>query len=328
MHVAYCTAYGGPDVIALREVPKPQPADNEALIRVRAATVSSGDARIRAAKFPPGFGLLARLALGVSRPRRPVLGTECAGVIEAAGARVKRFKPGDSVFAFAGMKQGCHAEFVVASEDSALAAVPAGFSFEEAAAISFGGTTALYFLRDVGQVQPGERVLVNGASGAVGAAAVQIAKHMGAHVTGISSGANADLVRKLGADKVIDYTAEDFTASGEQWDIILDCVGTAPFARSRKALNKGGRLLLVLAGLGDLVKSPFQSMTSGLRIRGGTAPERREDILELKALCEAGAFKPVIDSRYAFSDIAAAHARVDTGRKRGSVVIVLGDNSH
>jgi NADPH:quinone reductase-like Zn-dependent oxidoreductase len=321
MRAAVCTAYGGPDVVQVLEIPTPVPKPNEVLIRVAATTVSTADARIRGSRFPSGFWLPARLFLGLTRPRKPMLGTELAGVVEAVGANVTRYRPGDMVFAFSGAGMGCHAEFKSLPEDGAIALKPAGFTFEEAAAISFGGTTARYFLRDVGNVRRGERVLVNGASGAVGTASVQLARHYGAHVTGVCSAGNADLVRSLGADAVIDYKAADFATSGARWDIILDAVGNASFARCRHALNEKGRLLLVVGGLGDLFKAPFQSMTSGLKVAGGPAPDRAQDVADLRMLCEAGAYKPVIDSRYALDRIAEAHARVDSGRKVGSVVV-------
>ena len=314
MKAAICQSYGPPEVVQISDVPTPAPKPNEVLIRVRATTVSSGDARIRGARFPRGFAIPARLFLGLTRPRKPILGTELAGVIDAVGAAVTRYRPGDKVFAFSGIGMGCHATFTAMREDAAIALIPAGFTFEDAAAISFGGTTALHFLRDVGKVQRGERVLINGASGAVGSAAVQLARHFGAHVTGVCSAANADLVRALGADDVIDYASADFATSGKRWDIILDTVGNATFARCRPALTDKGRLMLIAADLGDLLKAPLQSKLSGLTIAGGPAPERAEDILELKALCDAGAFKPVIDSRYPFDRIAEAHARADSNR--------------
>ncbi|NOU07896.1 MAG: NAD(P)-dependent alcohol dehydrogenase [Hyphomicrobiaceae bacterium] len=323
MKAAVCTAYGAPEVVRVVDVPAPVAGPNDVLIRIHAATLSSGDARIRGANFPPGFSIPARLFLGLTRPRNPVLGTELAGLVEAVGQNVTRFQKGDRVFAFPGVAMGCHAELKVMPHDGAIALMPPDFSFEEAAAIAFGGTTALYFLRDVANVQRGEKVLINGASGAVGSAAVQLAKHYGCHVTGVCSAANSALVRALGADEVIDYNASDFAAPGLTWDVILDTVGNAPFARCRNALNKDGRLLIIAASLGELVKAPFQSKMSGLRVAGGTAPERAQDIAELKNLCEAGAFKPVIDSCFPLDRICDAHARADTHRKVGSVVVTL-----
>ena len=225
MKAAVCTAYGGPDVVEVRDVPAPIAKPDEVLIRVFASTVASGDARVRGARFPKGFGLLGRLFLGLTRPRTPILGTELAGVVEAVGAKVKRYRPGDEVFAFSGVGMGCHAELKAMPEDGPIALIPGGFTYGEAAAISFGGTTALYFLRNLADVQPGERVLINGASGAVGSAAVQLARHFGAHVTGVCSAANAGLVRSLGADEVIDYAEADFARCDARWDVILDTVG-------------------------------------------------------------------------------------------------------
>jgi NADPH:quinone reductase-like Zn-dependent oxidoreductase len=323
MRAAVCKAYGRPDVVDLREVEAPVPNHNEVLIRVRATTVTSADSRVRGSNFPGGFWLLARLALGLTRPRQPILGMEVAGVVEAVGARVTRYRPGDAVFALSGFSFGCHAELKTLREDAALAPKPADFTFEEAAAISFGGATVLHFLQRIGKMQRGERVLINGASGAVGTAAVQLARHFGAHVTGVCSAANAELVRSLGANAVIDYKTADFATSGERWDIILDAIGNAPFARCRQALNEKGRLLMIVAGLADTLRAPFQSMMSGLTVAGGTATDRAQDLVELKRLCEAGAFKPVIDRRYPLARIAEAHARVDSGRKVGNVIVTM-----
>lgn len=323
VRAAICEAYGGPEVVAVREVPDPRPKPGEILIRARAATVSSGDARVRGANFPPGMALPVRLFLGIRGPRKPILGTELAGTVAAVGDGVTRFRVGDAVFAFAGGGFGCHAELKAMPESGAICAMPKGASFAEAAALSFAGTTALYFLRDRGKVTPGERVLVNGASGAVGMAAVQIARHLGAHVTGVCSAVNAEAVLGLGAERVIDYRTEDFTAEGERWDAILDAVGNAPFKRTKPVLAEGGRLLAVVAGLGDMLKAPVQSLSGSRKALAGVAPERAEDLATLKSLYEAGVYKPVIDSRYTLSRIAEAHARVDTGRKAGSVVVAF-----
>ncbi len=324
MLAAICTAYGEPNVVQLREVETPVPKDKEVLIRIHATTVSSGDCRIRGANFPTGFGLMGRLIFGTSRPRQPILGTECSGVIEATGPGVTRFRTGDAVITFGGAGMRCHAHYRTMREDGTLIAKPAGLGFEEAAAIAFGGTTALHFLRGPGRLKRGERLLVNGASGCVGVAALQLAKHFGAHVTAVCSGAKSELVRSLGADAVIDYGSVDFATSGERWDVIIDTVGNAPFARTRNALNENGRLLLVASGLPDLLKAPFQSMTSGRKVAGGPAPERAEDLALLAKLAESGAVRPLIDSTYPFARIADAHARVETGHKTGSVVVTVG----
>ncbi|MBF8247584.1 MAG: NAD(P)-dependent alcohol dehydrogenase, partial [Bacteroidetes bacterium] len=245
--------YGGPDVLELKEVAKPTPKDNEVLIRIHATTVTTGDWRARSLNVPAGFGLMSRLFFGVSRPRQPILGTELAGKIESVGKDVTKFKVGDQVFAFSGAGMGCHAEYKCMPQDGPVALKPANLTYDEAAALSFGGTTALNFFRR-GKLQRGEKVLINGASGGVGTAAVQLAKHFGADVTGVCSTANVELVRSLGASHVIDYTKEDFTKNGEAYDVIVDTVGTAPFSRSKGSLKEKGRLLLVLGELADILQ--------------------------------------------------------------------------
>jgi NADPH:quinone reductase-like Zn-dependent oxidoreductase len=315
--------YGPPDVLELKELAKPTPKDNEVLIRTLATTVTSGDWRVRSLDMPVGFGLIARLVLGVSRPRQPILGSELAGKVESVGKDVNKFKVGDEVFAFTGARLGCHAEYKCMPEDGAVVLKPANLTFDEAAAMSSGGTTALDFFRR-GKLQRGEKVLVNGASGGVGTAAVQLAKHFGAVVTGVCSTANVELVRSLGATQVIDYTKEDFTRNGETYDVIVDTVGTAPFSRSKDSLREGGRLLLVLSGLPDMLQIPWVSMTSSKKIIAGPAAGRVEDLRFLAELAQAGEFRPVIDRRYPFEQIAEAHRYVDTGRKKGNVIITLG----
>jgi NADPH:quinone reductase-like Zn-dependent oxidoreductase len=322
MKAAVYERYGPPDVLELKEVEKPTPKDNEVLIEIHATTVTSGDWRARSLDVPVGFGLIARLFFGISRPRQPILGTELAGVIESVGKGVGKFKGGDQVFAFSGASMGCHAEYKCMPEDGAVALKPPNLTYEEAAALSFGGTTALNFFRR-GKLQAGERVLVNGASGGVGTAAVQLAKHFGADVSGVCSTANVELVRSLGANHVIDYTKEDFTRNGATYDVIVDTVGTAPFSRSKNSLREGGRLLLVFGGLPDMLQIPWVSMTSSKKVIAGPAAARAEDLRFLAQLAEAGEFRPVIDRRYPFEQIAEAHRYVDTGRKKGNVVITL-----
>lgn len=316
------TEYGPPDVLQFKEVAKPIPKDNEVLIKIHATTVTAGDWRVRSLDVPFGFGLLARLALGVFRPRQPILGSELAGTVEAVGKDVKKFKVGDPVFAFSGVGMGCHAEYKCMPENGAVVLKPTNLTYDEAAALSFGGTTALDFFRRA-KLQKGERVLVNGASGAVGTAAVQLAKHFGAHVTGICSTANLELVKSLGANQVIDYTQEDFTKNGETYDIIVDTAGTAPFSRSKASLKKDGRLLLVLSSLLEMIRAPWVSMTSSKRVIAGPAAERPDDLHFLAKLAQTGEFKPVIDRRYPFNQIVEAHRYVDSGRKRGNVVITF-----
>jgi len=314
--------YGPPDVLELKEVAKPTPRDNEVLIRTHATTVTSGDCRVRSLHMPVGFGLIARLVLGVSRPRQSILGSELAGKVESVGKDVNKFKIGDEVFAFTGARLGCHAEYKCMPEDGAVVLKPANLNFDEAAAISSGGTTALDFFRRA-KLQSGEKVVVNGASGGVGTAAVQLAKHFGADVTGVCSTANMQLVRSLGANHVIDYTKQDFTENGETYDIIVDTAGTVPFSRSKASLKDRGRLLLVLSGLPDILQMPWVSMTSSKKVIAGPAAGRAEDLRFLAELAEAGEFKPVIDRRYPLEQIAEAHRYVDTGRKKGNVIITL-----
>jgi NADPH:quinone reductase-like Zn-dependent oxidoreductase len=314
--------YGPPEVLELRDLPKPTPKDDEVLIRTHATTVTSGDWRARSLDVPFGFGLISRLVFGVVRPRQPILGTELAGVVESVGRDVTRFKAGEAVFVFGGARMGCYAEYRCLPQDGALALKPANLSFGEAAALSFGGTTALHFFRS-GNLKSGERVLVNGASGGVGTAAVQLARHFGADVTGVCSTANVDLVRSLGAHHVIDYRKEDFARNGQTYDVVVDTAGTAPFSRCRGSLREGGRLLLVLGRLPDMLQVPWVSMTTRQRVVAGPASERPEDLRFLAKLAESGEYKPVIDRRYPLEQIVEAHRYVDTGRKRGNVVITL-----
>ncbi|NLR74140.1 NAD(P)-dependent alcohol dehydrogenase [Leeia aquatica] len=322
MKVYVCERYGAPEVLTLQERPQPVPQDKEVLIKVHATTVNSGDCRVRALNVPLGFRLISRLALGFSKPRQPVLGTELAGEVVAVGQAVQQFVVGDRVFAFTGMAMGCHAEYRCLPEDGKLARIPAGLSDAEAAALCFGGMTALDYLRR-GRLQPGERILINGASGTVGSALVQLARHQGAEVTAVCSTANVERMYALGAAQAIDYTREDFTQRGERWDVIVDTVGNAPYRRSKSVLNAGGRLLLVLAGLPDMLPAPWVALTTRHRIIAGPAAERREDLLAVAELAASGVFKPVIDCSYPFERMVEAHRYVDGGHKRGSVVIEL-----
>ena len=323
MRAAVYEKYGPPDVVEIKEVENPAIKDDEVLIRIRATTVSSADWRLRSLDMPFGFGLIARPIFGFFGPRQPILGSELAGDIEIVGKSVTKFKIGDAVFAFSGAGFGCHAEHKAMPEGGLIALKPANLSYEEAAALSFGGTTALDFLKTKGNIQRGDKVLIVGASGTVGSAAVQLAKHFGAEVTGVCSTANRELVKSIGADKVIDYTKEDFTKTGETYDIILVAAGTASFSSCKGSLKESGRLLLVLCGLPEIVKIPFAAMTSRKKIFAGPAAESKKDLLYIKELAEAGAFKPVIDRRYPLERIVEAHTHVDTGHKKGSVVITI-----
>lgn len=317
--------YGAPEVVRLATVPKPTPRDHEVLIRIRATTVSTADWRARTLAMPTGFGIMGRLFFGVFAPRKKVLGTELAGEIEAIGKAVTRFKVGDPVFAFTGAGYGCHAQYRTMSETGLIARKPSEMSFEQAAALSFGGTAALHFLETKGKIAHGDKVLIVGAAGAIGSAAVQIARHFGADVTGVCSTANVDRVRSIGAQRVVDYTKEDFTQNGETYDIILDATGSAPLSRCERSLKSGGRLLVVLSSsLWQAIGMARPAKHSGKKVITGVATVSSENLSFLGRLAEAGEFKPVIDSIYPWERAAEAHARVDTGRKNGSVVLTVG----
>ncbi len=318
MKVWVCRDYGGPEVLVIEERPRPVPAAGEVLVRLRAATVSSADVRLRTLKMPRGFHTLGRLILGIRRLRQPVLGSEFSGVVEAVGSAVSRYRPGDAVFGFADASLRCHAEYRLMAEDGAMAPKPPELSFAEAAALCFGGTTARHFLRQAGLVA-GEEILVLGASGAVGSAMVQLAAHQGAHVTGLTSTRNTRLVESLGARRVIDYSQENFTMLPERYDVIADTVGCSSFARCLPLLKEGGRYLALAADL--LGTLPRRAGTR--RSIGGMAAGRVEDVRELAALAAAGVYKPVIDRVFPFGKLPEAHALVESGHKRGNVAVLI-----
>lgn len=321
MKAYICRRYGGPDVVELADVPTPVPSPSEILIKINATTVTAGDWRVRTLNMPKGLGLIARPALGFTRPRQPILGTELAGTVATVGSDVTRFKPGDAVFAFPGGKMGCHAQYRTMPENGAVALKPENLSFEEAAALSFGAMTALDFLRKAA-TKAGDQVLVIGASGNVGSAMVQLARHLGAIVTGVTSTANLALVASLGAVKLIDYTKEDITKIRDAYDVIADTVGATPAAKLRPALKPGGRLLAIAGGLPEMLATVWAPLTNR-KVIAGPATERPEYLQEIAELAKSGALKPVIDRRYTFAQMREAHAYVETGRKRGSVVVTV-----
>jgi NADPH:quinone reductase-like Zn-dependent oxidoreductase len=325
MKAAVLTRYGSPEVLEVRDVPAPVPRDDEVLVRVHASTVCYGDRIIR--KGP----LFVRLLNGLWRPKTTILGADLAGTVLAVGKNVSRFAPGDQVFGSRGEKFGGYAELACVAEDGFLAMKPATLTLEEAASIFVGGACALYFLRKA-RIQPGERVLVHGASGSLGTYAVQLAKHYGAHVTAVCGAANMNLVRSLGADEAIDYTTRDFSRDGQTYDVICDVLGKAGFPRSVRALAPGGRYLLI--GFSGGVLTIAHALLRGLWLhaRGravfmaGAAKPVREDLEFLKSLIEGGRLRPVIGRTFALRDIVEAHRHADTEHKVGNVVIVVGQD--
>jgi NADPH:quinone reductase-like Zn-dependent oxidoreductase len=317
MKAAVCERYGPPEVVQIREVPEPTPADDEVLVRVSATTVNSGDARVRGIRVPRGMRWAVRLRFGLTKPRQPIFGFDAAGVVEAVGAAVTHFQQGDRVVASRDVKLGCHAEYVTVAERAAIAKIPDTLSENDAVALCFGGATALNFL-ERGKVAADEKVLINGASGAVGAIAVQLAKHIGAEVTGVCSAANADLVRSLGAAHVIDYATTDFTRNGQRYDVIMDNQGNVSYPQVKGSLAPGGRFLMVYGELGQTIAAAWRKA-----VVSGTAAFTGERLQMLVSLADQGVLKPVIDSVLPFAQVADAHRRVDSGHKVGSLVLTL-----
>ena len=321
MRAAVYHSYGSPDVVRIDDVPTPVPRDGEILVRNHAATVGVTDSAAR-----QGSPFFARFFFGLRRPKFPVLGSEFAGEVAALGPGVTRFVVGDQVFGVTGAEFGAHAEYVCLPEDAAMAAKPADLSYAEAAALA--DATALSFLRDRARLQNGQTILINGASGSVGSAAVQLAKHYGATVTAVCRGANRDLVRELGADNAVDYTVEDFTRGGQSYDVIFDAAGKSSFARCRPVLNRGGIYLTTVPSLAILVQMLWTSRIgdkraaisfTGLR----PASEKLKDLLFIRDLVAAGELVAVVDSTYPLGQIGEAYRRVDPGHKRGNVVITM-----
>lgn len=316
------TEYGSPDVLHLKEIEKPVPKDNELLIKNYATPVTSGDCRLR--KADP---FIARFFTGLIRPKKTILGVDLAGEVESVGKDVVQFKKGDQVFGTTGFGMGCYAEFVCLPEDGVLTLKPNNASYEESAAICFGGNTALHFLRK-GNIQKGQKVLIYGASGAVGTYAVQLARSFGAEVTGVCSTANLDLVKSLGADHVVDYTKEDFTQNSEHYDIIFDTVGKSPFSGCVNSLKeKGVYLRAVHMSPASIFKGLWTSLTSSKKVIGGVAADHIESIIFLKDLVETGKIKPVIDKCFSLEQASEAHRYVDKGHKKGNVILTLAHNN-
>jgi NADPH:quinone reductase-like Zn-dependent oxidoreductase len=320
MKAAVYTKYGPPEVLQLQEVEKPLPKDNEILLRIEATAVNSGDWRLR--KADP---FAVRFIFGLLKPKVNILGSVFSGEVERIGKDVKLFNVGDQVFGHMDMSFGSYAEYKCLPENASIALKPDNVSHQEAAVIPFGGVTALHFIKKAA-IKPGQKVLINGASGAVGSAAIQLAKYFGAIVTGVCSTANMDLVKSLGADTVIDYTKADFANTGETYDVIFDTVNKIPFSQGIKSLNKNGILILSSAGIPEMLRGLWTSMTSSKKTLTGTISHNAEDINFLKKLIEVNKLKPVIDKIYSLEQMAEAHAYVEKGHKKGNVAIKMNHN--
>lgn len=315
------TEYGTPDVLQLKEVEKPTPKNNEVMIRIYATTVTAADGLMRR-----GESFMSRIFLGFRKPRREILGTELAGEIESVGKDVKRFKKGDQVYGFTGFGLGAYAEYACMPEKGSLAIKPVNLTYEESAAVVDGASTALFFLKDKASIQGGQKILILGASGSIGSFAVQLARYYGAEVTGVCSTKNLELVKSLGADRVIDYTQEDFTKNDETYDIIFDTIGKSSFSGCQGSLKENGRYLITVGGLMNYVLTLWTSMVGGKRVICEMSIEKTEALLSIKKLVEKGKIKPVIDRRYTLEQIVEAHSYVEKGHKKGNVVITVEHN--
>ncbi len=325
MRAIVCTDYGPPDVLQLRDVPKPVPKDNEVLVRIRATTVSAADCELRRFDFAPWIWVPIRLAFGIRRPRQPVLGQELAGDVEAVGRDVRSLKKGDRVFAATGIGLRAYAEYICLREHpqtGAIATMPANLSYEEAAAVPYGGGEALEFLRKA-NIRSGQRVLVNGAGGSFGTFAVQLAKILGAHVTAVDSAPKLGLLRTIGADRVIDYAQEDFTDGPETYDVIFDVVRNTPSGRMVRSLTENGCLLMANPGFLQIVRARWASRGSGKRVSISGSSGTSEDLAYLRGLVEAGRLHPVIDRRFPLEQMVEAHRYAESGQKLGNVVVVV-----
>lgn len=326
MKAIVATQYGSPEVLKLQEVAKPTPKADEVLVKVYATTVTAGDARTRSFNVPRSLWLLARLTLGLTKPKKAVQGMVLAGEVEAVGSAVKRFKQGDQVYAYDITRLSTYAEYACVPENLALVLKPTTVTYEEAAAIPFGAITALYFLRK-GGVRSGQRALVYGASGSVGTAAVQIAKAFGAAVTAVTSTANIEMMKSLGADQVIDYTRQDFTQNGERYDILFDTVGKTTLSSSLESVKPGGVYLQAAASPALMIQMRRAAGRTGKTLIAGTANPTADDLAAVTQLVETGKLKPVIDRCYSLEQMVEAHRYVDQGHKKGNVVITVAQHS-
>lgn len=322
MKAAVYKKYGSPDVLETQELEKPTPKDNEVLVKVYASTVTSGDVRIRSLKVPFGFKFLVRIMFGFLGPRQPVPGLEFAGKIESVGKDVTLFNVGDEVFG-ASDNFGANAEYVTVSEDGVILTKPSNMNFEESAAVAFGAISSLVYLRDFGQIQSGQKVLINGASGSLGIFAVQLAKYFGAEVTGVCSGSNAEMVKSLGADEVIDYTKENFTQNGQTYDIIFDIVGKIYFLDCKNSLTQNGLFLMAVAGIPQYLLVLWTKIIGNKKAIAGVVSNTKKDLIFIKELIEDGKIKTVIDKTFPLEQISEAHRYVEKGHKQGNVVITI-----
>ena len=330
MKAMILTKYGSPDVLQLAEAAKPTPNDKEILVRIHATSVGYGDILARNFKaisprkfnMPLLFWLFAKIYFGFKKPKITILGSDFAGVIESVGKNVTLFKPGDQVFGYLGQGMGAYAEYRCIPENGCVAKKPANMTFEEAAVVPYGAIMALNLLRKA-KIQSGQKVLINGASGGIGSAAVQIAKHFGAEVTGVCGTPRLEFVKSLGADQVIDYTSDDFTQSGERYDLIFDILGKSSFSRCKSSLKPNGRYILVSFKMKQLVQMLWTSITGGKKVICVMLPAKTEDLIFIKELIEAGKIKSFIDRRFPLEQTAEAHRYVEKGHKKGNIVITM-----
>jgi NADPH:quinone reductase-like Zn-dependent oxidoreductase len=322
MKAIICTKYGPPEVLQLKEVDKPVPKDNQILVKVCATAVTAGDVNDRGITLSPWAWLPMRIALGLTKPRRKIPGSDLSGQIEAVGKDVKHFQVGDLVFACTGWGSGAYAEYKCLNEDGLVATKPSNMTHEEAAAIPFGAITALHFLRKA-NIKNGQKVLINGASGGVGTFAVQLARYFGAEVTGVCSTANLELVKSLGADEVIDYTKEDFTKSDQAYDVIFDTVGNTSFLGCKDSLEGNGVYLSTDVKPTDLFQMLWTKRKGDKKVIIGIANPKTEDLIFLKEIIEVGKLKSIIDRSYPFEQMVEAHRYVEEGHKKGNVVITV-----
>jgi NADPH:quinone reductase-like Zn-dependent oxidoreductase len=320
-----CTAYGPPDVLRLKDVPKPVPKDDEVLVRIRATTVGAADCELRRFDFAPWLWVPIRLAFGIRRPRQPILGQELAGDVESVGKEVRSLTKGDRVFAATGIGLGAYAEYICLSENpktGSITTMPANLSYEEAATVPYGGGEAWQFLRKA-NVQSGQRVLVNGAGGSFGTFAVQLAKILGAHVTAVDSAPKLEMLRTIGADRVIDYAREDFTNSPGTYDVIFDVVRDTPSGRMVRLLTENGWLLMANPGFLQIVRARWAARGSRKRVSFAASGVTAEDLGYLRGLVEAGRLRPVIDRSFPLEQMVEAHRYAETGQKLGNIVVVV-----